>query len=91
MLYLPYGWWHQISSVGESVSVSYRWNPWTAALDEASRTEKGLIGSGGSSAPLQMVKLLVQRALASVPPAVSMLEVHRLEETAAVAHRGTGN
>jgi hypothetical protein len=32
-----------------------------------------------------MVKLLVKRALVSVPPAVSMLELNRLEETAAAA------
>ena len=26
MIYLPYGWWHQVESEGECVSVTYRWD-----------------------------------------------------------------
>jgi hypothetical protein len=32
VLYLPYGWWHQIESSGESISVSHRFNPYEDAI-----------------------------------------------------------
>lgn len=35
LLFLPYGWWHQIESVGFSISVSMRWNPAEQALRQA--------------------------------------------------------
>lgn len=34
MLYLPYGWWHQIESEGECVSVTYRWDEYQQQLQQ---------------------------------------------------------
>ena len=34
MLYLPYGWWHQVESKGECVSVTYRWDEHQQQLEQ---------------------------------------------------------
>jgi len=32
VLFIPFGWWHQIESDGENVSVSFRWNPFETSV-----------------------------------------------------------
>lgn len=32
VLYIPFGWWHQIESEGVNVSVSFRWNPFETSV-----------------------------------------------------------
>lgn len=34
VLYLPFGWWHQLESGGASISVSMRWNPHAEAVQQ---------------------------------------------------------
>ncbi len=42
MLYIPYGWWHQIESSGASTSVTFRWNPFETFLRKAAIFLSGL-------------------------------------------------
>jgi len=71
VLYIPYGWWHEIESTGNSVSVSYRWNPYepvlrqVAAITSASREEDAL--------PKRAVALIVDNLLRSAPAVVSFM------------------
>jgi hypothetical protein len=77
LLYIPYGWWHQLDSPGEGISVSCRWNPYEQALRQAATSE-------ASSLPLA-ARRSIQKALfdaSDVPSVVREINQRRWEELA---------
>ena len=74
LLFLPYGWWHQVESRGVSVSATYRWNEWEEGLRrvqaaESTTTQKGLPPAASAA--------IVAEALTTLPRHVALWAMRR--------------
>jgi len=76
LLYIPFGWWHQMESDGAAVSVTYRWNPYESAIRSATTARMMFAMSGAKQAALSVYS----RMLESVPPLVSDIMCARFEQ-----------
>lgn len=79
LLYIPYGWWHQIESTAVSVSVSMRWNPYEAGLRQLA------VGAQATRAlPLPARQSIQQRLwdALGLPPTVREINERRWAELA---------
>lgn len=64
-IFIPYGWYHQVESEGESVSVTYRWNPHENALRAAA------LGGALAGLPPPAAAMVRDRLLDALPPHVA--------------------
>lgn len=66
-VFIPYGWYHQVESAGESVSVTWRWNPHEGALRAAA--------AGGSipGLPAEAARRVHAGLLGAVPEHVARI------------------
>lgn len=79
LLYIPYGWWHQIESTSVSVSVSMRWNPYEAGLRQVA------VGAQATRALPLVARQSIQHRLwesLSLPPIVRQINERRWAELA---------
>jgi len=80
MLYIPYGWWHQVESSGVCVSVSFRWNPYEAAIRSAAVAKHAFARAHAHQAALTMYESL----LSLLPPFVRGVLVARAKAEAII-------
>ena len=86
LLYIPYGWWHQIESIDTAISISMRWNPYEEALRQAAAA------AGGTRMLPPAARTLIQQQLFTqlgVPDVVRDINLRRWDELAAQTANAT--
>jgi len=78
LLYLPYGWWHQLESVSTSISVSMRWNPYDEALRTAAITAHATRNMPAHIRSRILIPIMKQHHIAD---AVVKIHMRRWEQT----------
>ena len=85
LLYLPYGWWHQVESRGLSVSATYRWNEWEEEVKRVQAVEATMRRRG---LPPAAIAAIVADSLSALPSYVAVWAMRRSPLFAEFEHLG---
>eukprot|EP00455_Lapot_gusevi_P036358 TRINITY_DN4042_c0_g2_i1.p1 TRINITY_DN4042_c0_g2~~TRINITY_DN4042_c0_g2_i1.p1 ORF type:complete len:197 (+),score=11.01 TRINITY_DN4042_c0_g2_i1:163-753(+) len=77
LLYIPYGWWHQVESSGVNISVSYRWNPYEDALRVAALASRRF---GLASMPAPVATQMYESFLTGIPAPIQAVLLQRFRQ-----------
>lgn len=77
LLYIPYGWWHEISSPSSSISITNRWNPYEETLKKVRIIEQSM--KQGNFPMNLIVSVLRQSEWGGLPDYVKLWSMRRSE------------
>jgi hypothetical protein len=75
LIFIPYGWWHQLESIGTSISISQRWNPYVEDLQRLATAWHVT-----ARMPTAVREQICRAQLDAVPQVVAMVNRRRWEE-----------
>mmetsp|Transcript_11798 Transcript_11798/g.22753 ORF Transcript_11798/g.22753 Transcript_11798/m.22753 type:complete len:90 (+) Transcript_11798:924-1193(+) len=82
MLFLPFGYWHQVESPPASVAITVRWNPYAEIIRSSTTMRCVALGLGGGSPalPPSVASVLYEQMLKSLPLNVVEVLMQRFME-----------